>query len=342
MTPKATVPPLDDDWAPIRVHAGAGGLQVDWCHLGSERLTAPFFDQSIEDRLRHPFALLFQHRTSIDALVERRRVRPGLPVRGLVFHMSRCGSTLLAQLLAALPRHVVLSEAGPVDTVLRAHHDLPGITEDQRILWLQAVVAALGQRRHPEESAVFLKLDAWHALELPLFQRAFPGVPWLFLYREPLEVMASHAKHRGAHMLPGALGQDLLEASGLPTTSMDEYGARMLARICEAGLQSFQQRRDAPARLVDFAQLHASAADLLPELFDLKLTTEEREHLREVAGRDAKNPVLPFEENREEKARGLSPEARAQTERHLRPIYERLEAERRRSRGPRLSGAHGS
>ncbi|MBU8898533.1 sulfotransferase family protein [Corallococcus sp. M34] len=328
MSPEATAPPLDESWVPIRVHGDAGGLEVDWCHLGPERFTAPFFDQTVEDRLRHPFALLFQHRTSIDALVERQRIRPGLPVRGLVFHMSRCGSTLLAQLLAALPRHVVLSEAGPVDTVLRAHRELPGLTDAQRITWLQAVVAALGQRRHPDEEAVFLKLDAWHALELPLFQRAFPGVPWVFLYREPLEVMASHARHRGAHMLPGALGLAPREAAGMPTTSLDEYGARMLARICEAGLRAFQHRRDAPARLVDFTQLHASAADLLPELFDLKLTADERQHLREVAGRDAKNPVLPFEENRDEKARGLTPEARAQTERHLRSAYERLEAER--------------
>ena len=45
------------------------------------------------------------------------------------------------------------------------------------------VVAALGQPQHPEERALFLKLDAWHTLELPLLQRAFPGVPWVFLYR---------------------------------------------------------------------------------------------------------------------------------------------------------------
>jgi hypothetical protein len=40
---------------------------------------------------------------------------------GFVFHMSRCGSTLVAQMLAVVPDHVVVSEAEPLD-----YGELPG------------------------------------------------------------------------------------------------------------------------------------------------------------------------------------------------------------------------
>ncbi|MFP2927569.1 sulfotransferase family protein [Pyxidicoccus sp. 3LG] len=318
-----------DGWAPARIHVDSGRLRVDWCHLGTRRFTDPFFDETLERRLRHPFALLFRHQTSMEALVERHAARPGLPVRGLVFHMSRCGSTLVAQLLASLPRNIVLSEAGPVDTVLRAHLRVPGATEAQRIEWLRAVVGALGQRRFPEEEAVFLKLDAWHVLELPLLQRAFPGVPWLFLYRDPVEVMASHQKHRGAHMLPGLLepAQLGLERGALEGMTFEEYGARVLARICEAGLHGYRERQG-PARLMDYRQLQTEGAALLTDLFGLELTAEDTGRVREAAERDAKNPVVPFADDTEDKARSVTVRSREMAERWIRPVHDALEAER--------------
>ena len=36
-------------------------------------------------------------------------------------------------------------------------------------------------------------------------RRAFPDVPWVFLFREPVQVLASHLRQRGAHMVPGAI-----------------------------------------------------------------------------------------------------------------------------------------
>ncbi|MCP3164270.1 sulfotransferase family protein [Myxococcus qinghaiensis] len=320
-----------EGWIPARIHVDGEVPRVDWCHLGDKRFTDPFFDETLERRLRNPFALLFRHQTSMETLVARRAVRPGLPVKGLVFHMSRCGSTLLAQLLAALPRHIVLSEASPVDVVLRLHLRLRHVTDEQRIEWLRAVVAALGQRRNPEEEGVFLKLDAWHVLELPLLQRAFPGVPWLFLYRDPVEVMASHQKHRGAHMLPGVLepARVGLDSGRLSELSLEEYGARVLARLCEAGLRAYRERQG-PARLLNYRQLQDSAVSQLVDLFKLEPTASEHELLAAAAARDAKNPVLTFEDDTQDKARTVSDTSRAMAERWVREVYDSLEAERLR------------
>lgn len=322
--------PPPDGWMPIRVYPEAGQLRVDWCHLGDTRFLEPFFNETVERRLRHPFALLFRPQTSLDALVERQASRPGLPVRGLVFHMSRCGSTLVSQMLAALPWCRVLSEAGPIDSVLRAHHTLPGVSDETRMTWLRAVVAALGQPQHAEERALFLKLDAWHTLELPLLQRAFPGVPWVFLYREPVEVMASHLQHRGAHMLPGLLEPGLLGLAPPDATGMtlEEYGARVLARICEAGLEGYRARTS-PGRLVSYRELPEVVPELLAGHFAEDVRAEDVERMRSAGGRDAKNPVVSFEDDSARKAREVSALGREMAERFILPVHDALEAARR-------------
>ena len=58
-----------------------------------------------------------QQRTSIEALSE---LPPGVPIAGFIFHMSRCGSTLLSQALAAFESNIVVSEAAPLRSILPA------------------------------------------------------------------------------------------------------------------------------------------------------------------------------------------------------------------------------
>src|SRR5262249_57696026 len=95
-----------------------GGPLVDWWHLGGVRFTDPFFEQTIATAMAHPFNLLFRPATQLRALAAP--ATPELRPAGLIFHMSRCGSTLVAQMLAALAGNVVLSEPTPLDHVLRA------------------------------------------------------------------------------------------------------------------------------------------------------------------------------------------------------------------------------
>lgn len=110
-------------WVPIRVVESSTPPEVEWCHLGTERFTDPFFQQTIERRLRDPFPLLFRRRSPLDDLSARAVEHPGLAPSGFVFHMSRCGSTLVAQMFAALATTVVISEADPIDAVLRIPAD---------------------------------------------------------------------------------------------------------------------------------------------------------------------------------------------------------------------------
>ena len=128
-----------DGWIPIRVfwRHGQARPEVEWCRLGEAGFTDPFFESTVQRLMSHPFHHAFRRRTSIDALEEWRAQRPGLAPTGFIFHMSRCGSTLVSQMLAAVDRNVVLSEAAPIDWVLRA-----GVPAAQRTAMRSASGAA--------------------------------------------------------------------------------------------------------------------------------------------------------------------------------------------------------
>ena len=58
--------------------------------------------------------------------------------------------------IVELPENVVVSEAGPIDAVARAHMRAPAASLEQRIAWLQWMVSALGQRRGGSEQRFFI------------------------------------------------------------------------------------------------------------------------------------------------------------------------------------------
>ena len=158
--------------------------------------------------------------------------------------MSRCGSTLVSQMLAALPSNIVVSEASPIDTVVQAGRWRPDLSEDRQALWLNSIIGALGQKRSGNEQRYFVKLDCWHTLALPLFRRAFPAVPWVFLYRDPVEVLVSQLRIPGTQMIPGSVGPDLygLERSYGPGTAEDYY-AQVLAKVTEPAVAHYAAGR---------------------------------------------------------------------------------------------------
>jgi hypothetical protein len=300
---------------------------VDWGYLGDLRFTDSFFEQTVGQCVRHPAHLLFRRETSMEALAELSEFSPGLPPVGFIFHGSRCGSTLIAQMLAALPENVVLSEASPIDGVLRSNLRDPTITEEQRILWLRGMLNALGQRRHAEETSLFVKFDSWHTLLLPLIQRAFPTVPWIFVYREPVEVLMSHHRQMGAQMIPGVLEPALFgwDADAVSRMSLGEYGGRVMARIAEAALE---QARAGKGRLVNYKQLPGAVWPALMRYWGADCPLQMPESVERVCGFHAKNPKLPFADDTVAKNRGAPEEMRRLARQWLDAVYQQLETKR--------------
>lgn len=315
-------------WTPVRFYWRQAQPFVDWAQTEGVRFTDPFFEQTVALCLQHPFNLLFRPQTPVELLGELAAQRPGLAPDGFIFHLSRCGSTVIARMLGALPQNVVISEAQTIDSILRARFYNPAVTNEQQIDWLRWLVSVLGQRRTGVEQHYFIKFDGWHTFALPLIRRAFPNVPCVFIYREPLAVLVSHGRQVTSWMMPGHLPPQLLglDMNSVLSLTLEEYCARMLAQICAT---ASEQARAWPLLLVNHDELPDVVTDKLLDHFGIAYTPAELDSMRAPTAFHAKLPDVPYVDDKKEKCDAASAEVRRLAEQLVGPCYEELEALRR-------------
>ena len=313
-----------DGWIPFRLFWQGGQPGVEWLYLGNRRLTEPFFEAAVQTAVQTPFNSLFRFRTPAQALEDWHSTSPGLKPSGFIFHLSRCGSTLITQMLAALDGSVVLSEPGVLDRTIRSHLRAPQATETQRIDWLRWLVSALGQPRTGEERHLFIKFEPRHILDFDRIRSAFPDVPWVFVYREPVEVLVSNLQKPSALVTRGMYGLDAVTADPeLAGVDDDEYAARMLGIVAEAAVVCASQSPG--GMLVEYRELPDAVWRRLPAHFGLAFTDADIDRMKSAAVFDAKQPSRRFEADTETKQRHASERIRTLADRWIRPAYRTLE-----------------
>jgi len=319
---------MDDfsGWLPIRVWREAADWRVDWCWFGERRLTRPFFRDDVDDALRLPFNQAFRRQTGIQALLQWQAVSPGLQPAALIFHASRCGSTLMAQMLAGLPGNIVLSEPPPLDNLLRAHF-LDAAADGWQGRGVRALLSAYGQCRQGMETQLLVKLDAWNVFEAPLLATLYPETPKLFLYRDPLEIVVSQLRQPGMHRVPGLLGASALDQRLPDAQAMTplEYSCRMIGEIFQGGLELC--RRHGGIAL-NYSELPGALWGRLAPLFGV--ADADRAPLQAVAAFDAKQPSMTFSADGQAKRDAAGEEVRQAVERWVGAPYRELEALRQK------------
>ncbi|HZN08639.1 MAG TPA: hypothetical protein VFB65_17720, partial [Pyrinomonadaceae bacterium] len=167
---------------------------LTWMDMSDVELKEPFFQQTV-DRVRdeEPWrdAGLF---TQFDALLQLDQVLPRVQPSGFIFHSSRCGSTLVANVCRALDDAIVVSEANPIDKLVARFITDGGdpVKESLYSVLLRAVVNALAYRKSGNELRVFVKFSCCGVSQLERIRRIWPNVPWIFLYRDPVETIVSN------------------------------------------------------------------------------------------------------------------------------------------------------
>ncbi|KFX69308.1 aspartyl beta-hydroxylase [Pseudomonas taeanensis MS-3] len=314
-------------WLPIRAWLNDGEWRVDWCWFGEQRLIQPFYRDEVDLALRLPFNQAFRRDTPLAALLGWTAASPGLPPTVFIFHASRCGSTLLAQMLARLDSHIVLSEPPPLDQLLRAHYAsrLGGAEQNAAI---GAMLSALGQRRDSQASRLVVKLDAWNLYELPLLHRCFPDTPWLSLYRDPLEIAASHLQQPGMHMVPGLIGESPLHQADEAPTPREEFIARRLGRLLQAAADLHRQHG---GLLLNYSELPMALGGRLRTMFGLE--AGQIAAALEGSGLNAKRPEQAFAADTQRKRDGASTLLREAVSRWAEAPYRDLEALRLQQQG---------
>jgi hypothetical protein len=274
--------PPGPGWLPARVRGEGGESLLDWAYFGDRRLTEPFYEDSVARARADGQALITTRLADLPNWTGPAALEP----TGLIFHMSRCGSTLVSQMLAACSANIVVSEASPIDAVVRLE-----ASEAERVALLRAMAGALGQIRKPGETRFFLKLDSWHARALPLFRRAFPRTPWAFLYREPAAVIVSHARRTGMQMVSELVPAAFYGLDGAGQTWGEDYFAQVLATICDAIVREYP---GGGGLLVNYQDLPGALWSRMLPHFGVAPTPTELEAMAAAARFDAKSPTTLF------------------------------------------------
>src|SRR5580704_14982844 len=106
---------LSRGWLPIALLPRVEPPSARWIQLADLALSEPFFHQSVK-RFRESVPRPTEVLAPLSSVGEIGCYMPARPA-GLIFHMSRCGSTLIGNVLRTARRVVVISEAAPLNVV---------------------------------------------------------------------------------------------------------------------------------------------------------------------------------------------------------------------------------
>lgn len=297
---------------PLGIAFAAAAPRICWHPADGSRFTEPFFDDTLARLRRTGLAARPSETTALDAWTAPLDEPPA----AIIFHVSRCGSTLLSRMLAALPSNLVVSEAPIFDDILRGRREDPALTDDLRERWLRHAAAAFVDSQAQPPARVVIKLDCWHIFELARIRRAFPGAPLLFVHRAPLEVLVSLMRRPSRTLVrdtvaPGEIGITPEERDSLQA---DELAAAILGAFYREATRNRQHLISVPyTSLPSFVWTSFPGAPLAVEEIDV---------LRRVAEADAKTPRAPFLPDSGQKRAEATPRVRAACARWAEPAYD--------------------
>jgi hypothetical protein len=285
---------------PARIVDTPDGPRVEWIEGDGERFAEPFFEETLRRAKRGGGAVTTTGLEALDG---------DAAPDALVFHVSRCGSTLASQMLAAVPEHLAVSEAPVIDDILRLDVD-----QARRIALLRGAMAAFARSQAQAPGKLFVKLDCWHLFQLPLMRRAFPDTPMLLVWRDPLEVLVSLMRMPSQTLIRGVVtpGQLGISEAARDALIREENAAAILGAFF----------REAAARRawltsVAYPDLPGALPGALP--FDAETTAV----MLAAAGRDSKSPGQAFTPDAARKRAEATPAMLAALERWTTPHFER-------------------
>jgi hypothetical protein len=222
-------------WTPVRLDFSGPAPAVFWADLSAERFVEPFLDQTVARWASGPRARPLVQ-TGLEALVALDG-EPSLEPAGMIFHLSRCGSTLASRLLGTLTGVVVVAEPAPLNTLLGLNPDR--INENALVDAVRLLVRALGRCRHGDERRLVLKCTSWNIRRRAVLAAAFPDTPWVWVQRDPAHVLASLLAEPpgwfGLQAAPRRAARRFgLDPAVVPDMERAEFAARALGAMLDA------------------------------------------------------------------------------------------------------------
>jgi Trp operon repressor len=194
-----------------------------------------------------------------------------------IFHMSRCGSTLVTQMLATSERFFVVSEPQIFNAVLNPKFMPQEPIKKMRLL--RAVVGAISACKPAGVDHTFIKFRSWNSLFMKNILETFPEIQWMYVHRNGIEVLESvlrdppgwlRSRHTYASFFAGKFDVSVEELEQL---SESEYAIRLLGIFCEIAASQISSR----ALYVDYDDIVKNLPMIVEEHWNLVLTDAERD-----------------------------------------------------------------
>jgi hypothetical protein len=206
------------------------------------------------------------------AFIAAARQMPLPAPAGFLFNVGRCGSTLLANILAAPSGHIALKESSTVGMLLRQLLLAATESERQELEELLAVTLPLfgriaGLPTNLPAPRLFVKPHSLSTVAASTLLRLFPETPAVFLYREPGAVVASmlaEAPYGGLYDQPRESIVDIFPS--LATVSPDLSPAAFYAYLWRSPVEAVLALPPDQFLLIDYVELVSSPAAVLQRL----------------------------------------------------------------------------
>lgn len=297
-------------------------IKLQWLNVNDIDLSEPFFDNNL---IRNMVKLSSSVRESdLIGLYNSPKGINSLDPNGFIFHMSRCGSTLISNLLRVKQDCIVMSEPEILDEICKLLRDDNYSYVAQ--LYRNAI-HSFGQCRMGTERSYVIKYPSYSTLALPLITELFPSVPRLFLYRDPVEVLVSNMNqpHQEWIYWNQLVGQSMLEIAEQNTPL--ENCAMALKNTCENFLKHYNS---AQCLVVNYADLTNRASldyfmRTVMNKFNIVFTEQDIAQMLAESNQDAKQTGKEFASDSTRKGNSASVKLREIAHTHLTPVYDQLE-----------------
>lgn len=285
------------NWIPYQLFFEDGVGCCRWLNVEGKEFTEPFFDDTIRKCISlRSYQNQIKCVSTIDILAEWAEHITSIQPTALIFHVSRCGSTTMSQLLALNKENIVLSEVPFFDELMRwKRKTAPGGEETSSQL-LRSAIAFYAAQRNPSQQRLFIKTDSWHIFFYKQLRKMFPETPFIFLYRRPDEVIRSHQKRRGMQAVPGIIEPEIFgfDKDDILQIPLDEYMAMVLERYYQSFLEIAKD--DKLSILVNYDEGAIALVKKIADTSGFSLTENDMEQMQERRRYHGKYPGELFSE----------------------------------------------
>ncbi|KAF2517347.1 sulfotransferase family protein [Flavobacterium foetidum] len=279
------------NWIPIKLVENENKIYFEWIYLSDLKIIDPFFDDTLAKcRSFAQNSTRFKVVSTVENLIQWSEELESVELKGLVFHVSRCGSTMLSQSLASSEENIMISEASILDQILRS--EILSLAAKSQVL--KSVIRLLAHKRFSQQKNTILKLDAWSIFKVDYLRKVFPEIPFALLYRNPAEVLRSHQKMSGMHMVPNIIPASVfgIKKNEMQELSLPQYRALVLEKYFKAFLDFYRKHNN--VTLLNYNDGMKNVVEKFISFASLQYSDEETNIMLERLTKHSKNENVVF------------------------------------------------